>query len=121
LLDVHVTVGVPVVPSDIVVVAVNPVSSVCPVSRFPGSGTVAFAGEIAIDVTVAAPTVTAAAVDVGAVPVRVKIPGSAAEIEVPPAVFAVNCPGVVVESATTPAVAEVNCAIPVMSGAVPSE
>jgi hypothetical protein len=121
LLDVHVTAGVaPVVPSDIVTAAVNPVGSVCPASSIVDTGTEAFAGVIAIDATVAAVTVSAAGVAVGATPANVHVAGRVAVIAAAPAAAALNCPGVEVSVAGA-AGFDVNTAIPVMSVFVPPE
>jgi hypothetical protein len=83
LLDVHVTSGAgPGVPLDSVVATVKPSGSVSPLSRFAGSGTVAFAGEIASELTAAAVTARNAGTVCG-VEGRVQIEGSVAEIVVP--------------------------------------
>jgi len=128
LLDVHVTVvgAGPAVPFESIVDTENPTSSVCPGSNIVGSGTVAFAGEIAIDVTVAAVTVKAAVVVVGA-DGSVQIVGSAAPIVAAPAVVpAANWPAAsgcaaVLRNVTIPDGVHVNTAIPVIFGDVPSE
>jgi hypothetical protein len=107
LLDVQVTADAagtgPGLPFESVVATVNGGGSLCPVSRFEGSGTVAFAGEIVIELTVAAITPTNAVTVCGAVGSD-QIVGSVAEIVEPGVAvpFSVAPPGKKVTFAVKP-------------------